>query len=566
MTIKHLSACLTGALAVFFVTYNWFFAVNFPYQDDFLLIQFIETVSGGNYGIAAFVKELFRTFNDHKAVVPRLIAFTDYVLTGHLHFRFYILLTSLNIIGIFGFLYIQFKKTRLPEQYFLPVPFLFFNPLYHDISGWALNGMQHSFLTVFTVTAIFLVSFRTTITFLSGVACCFLATFTHGNGILSFPAIILYFICIKDFRRAAMAVGLMFLCLGIYVAGYESGQAVNLPTSAMTFLISFFGLIGSQMSLWSNPQFWSVVWGMLIVGFMLYGLSAMIFTQSGPLKWIKSPSAELLTLLAFIVATSFVIALFRSWAGSTLASRFQLYAALSTTVFYILLLDWFPFFRKKSVLYVVTILSVFYAASSYHRFTGTVATKKTTYLADIYNWTTNRGMFSVERSIVQNAGFYLMPAYAKGFFRLQEPVVDQGELDSMFAVTNLAEKASGVYLEPWHMRRLSRDNAEDLTHYFISSSTFPGPKELMGNRFLALKETIKGTTYLMSANPKVGARRRFLTEGNYYENGFNVFLRADDLAPGTYSLAILDVKIRGERVFNRLDKTLLAADGRYALE
>jgi hypothetical protein len=34
---------------IYFV-YNFHFSVNFPFQDDFLLIQFIETVSQGGLG------------------------------------------------------------------------------------------------------------------------------------------------------------------------------------------------------------------------------------------------------------------------------------------------------------------------------------------------------------------------------------------------------------------------------------------------------------------------------------------------------------------------------------
>jgi hypothetical protein len=207
-----------------FFLYNFHFSVDFPFQDDFLFIQFIEAISDGKVGFTGLIREMFLTFNDHKAAVPRFISLIDYVLTGRLHLRFYIVLVSINITYIFYFLYLNFRKAKLPLYYFVPVPFLLFHPLYHDVSGWALTGIQHSYLTAFTVTAIILVSRGTKPAFYGAMLCCFLATFTHGNGILSFPAIIFFFLCRKDFRKAIMTTVFMVLCLSIYLAGYEWGK------------------------------------------------------------------------------------------------------------------------------------------------------------------------------------------------------------------------------------------------------------------------------------------------------------------------------------------------------
>src|SRR5258705_13557315 len=77
MIFRNFSGCLISAAIVLHFLYNYFFSVNFPYQDDFLLIQFIEVVSSTKLSVNELVTELFRTFNDHKAVIPRLFSLVD---------------------------------------------------------------------------------------------------------------------------------------------------------------------------------------------------------------------------------------------------------------------------------------------------------------------------------------------------------------------------------------------------------------------------------------------------------------------------------------------------------
>lgn len=555
---------ISFVIFIYFV-YNFYFSVNFPFQDDFLLIQFIETVSQGGLGFVGLVKELFRTFNDHKAVIPRFISLIEYSITGTLNFRLYIVLVLLNVIYIFYFLYIQFRKAKLPLYYFLPAPFLFFHPLYHEISGWALNGMQHSYLTAFTVTAIILVSQRSNWAFYVAMLCCFLATFTHGNGVLSFPAIVFYFLCLKDFKKAGLTALFMVICLGIYLAGYESGQAGKLPQDVMSFVASLFGFIGSSMSLWGNPVLWSALWGALITGFMVFMTVKVAAVYFNKPVTVKPGTVELLTLFGFIFITSTVIALFRSWAGGTIASRFQIYACLSTVIFYILLLDYTTIFRKMAVLYTITALSIFYWAYSHYAYTGVVATKRTTYLADVYNWQTNRNMFSVEKTIVRNANFYLLPAYEKRFFKVPQPVATKSQLDSMFIANTVISNGQQTYLEDWQVQRFVREGVEDLAYFFVADNIFPDRKGLLDDRFLVLKDTKTGQIHLMGANAKTAARKEILTGLIYYKNGFNTFIRKDDLAESTYDLGILDVKNGGDKRFYRLGKSLIVTGGKLAL-
>ncbi len=554
-------------LILIFFGYNYYFSVNFPFQDDFLLIQFIEVVSNGGLSLLDLIKELFRTFNDHKASTLRLLALVEYSVTGVLNFRFYIILVSINIVYIFYFLYRQFKKTALPFWCFLPAFFLFFHPLYHEISGWALNGMQHSFLIVFTVTAISLASKRNNLAMFGAIICCFLATFTHGNGILSFPAVVFYFLAVKDFKRAIYTSVGMFAALFIYLIGYESGQAMRLPESVSVFASCLFGFVGSVMAIFPQPLLLSAFLGFLIVAFLFFQLFKVAKSYFSVPVSLKPGMLELLSLFVFIFITGFVIATFRSWSGadSALASRFQIYSCMSIVIAYIWLINSTSLFQKKLPYAFVLGMSIFYWVYSYYTVSSVVGNKRTGYLADVYNWQVNRSMFSVPRQLLRNASFYIYPAYEKGFFKLSKPVVTEQELKSFFSQKATVKDNYQMFINVLEVDRTTHRSGDYDRYFYIVSDVLPEHKGFYDDRFLVLREQKTGRIYLKNGDPKVQARKVILTKLEYYKPGFNAFFRPDDLDSGDYDLGILDVTAGGEKSFHPINSTLHVQDQTFSL-
>jgi hypothetical protein len=564
--LRFFSGCAIGLIAILYIIYNYYFSVNFPFQDDFLLIQFVETVTSGSLGVWDVTRELFRTFNDHKAVIPRLISLIEYSLTGHLNFRFYIVLVTVNVLYIFYFLYLQFRKSGLPLYYFLPASFLFFQPQFYEVSGWALNGMQHTFLIAFTASAIILISRGKLWAFYVAMLCCFLATFTHGNGILSFLSVIFYFLCLKDFKKAGWAAFFMALCLLIYLIGYESGQAVHLPTSLGKLFVFLFSFVGFSMSIFASDALWSVLWGVAIVALMFYLVIKIAGTYYDKPVTLKPGSLELLTFFVFIFATALVVSIFRSWSESSIASRFQIYAALSSVTFYLLMLDYSHIFRRRAVLLVVTGLGALYCGYSYYKFTGTVASRRTAYLADVYNWKNNKNMFSVERSLLAKGDFYLLPAYEKGVFRLPKPIIDRDEMNAMYYPDSGNLRCAGIRIEDWKVIRSTKNGEDTLNYFFVSADSTPKRKRLLQDRLLILKLRGKERFYLMQANPKTESRRHVITGGSYFKTGFLATLRQDDLDVGTYELAMLDVGCFGDKSIYRFKELLYVGDDGHIIK
>lgn len=560
---EKLAWVISFLIVLLYASYNLFFSVNFPFQDDFLLIQFTQMISEGRLGAMDILRELFKTFNDHKAVVPRFIALVEYAGTGTLNFRFYLFLVTVNIIYIFYFLYLQFRKTNLPVYYFLPAFFLYFHPLYHDISGWALNGMQHTFLTAFTVTALLFAGKKTNLSLALAIICCFLATFTHGNGILSYPALAFYFLCIKDFKKTGVVVLAMFVSLGVYMMGYESGQATHLPDDAVTFTTSLFGFIGSQVSLWGQVELWSTLFGIIICISALLLLVRIVKKYKSNEAAVKPGVLELLSVFVFIFITSLVIAVFRSWAGTTITSRFQLYTCMSTVIFYIFLLNYLPVFKRRAVLVSMIGISMVYWLCSFYAYTGIVAKKRMEYQADLYNWRYTRTMFSVPRPLLENADFYMTPAYQKGIFNPPAPPVSKKTIDSLIRSEPEASRSFEAYLE---VMELNGTHGDYERYYFLTGCKFPSFKPFFTDRYLVLWDPATGESYLKNGNAKVEARKVVVSEGKYYKPGFNSFFRSDDLRPGTYHLALLDIDSEGAVTFYKMDRHLHLSNGIYTIE
>ena len=560
---KQIALGIIGVIVALFLVYNYFFSVDFPFQDDLVLVNFVNEVTNG-VTVTEFFQNLFRTDNDHKVVIPRLIALINYLLTGHLNFKAFIGLVSINLLYILYFLFLQFRKLRLPLYYFLPVPFLFLQPQHYEVSVWAINGMQHSFLTVFLVTAILLVSKPTRLAYFGAILCCFLATFTHGNGIFSFPALIFYFLCYQNFRKAIGVGVFMLIALGIYLGGYESGQAAHLPPGVDVVLGNFLGFIGANMMIWSPKLVFSVVWGGLILlfaGFLVYKIA---LTYVGKASKVDSRiNVELLSLFCFIVITSLVIAFIRSWMGSTLASRFQLYAALSSCILYLLLLGYFPLLRRSYAAVVFTVLGALMWGQSYYQYTETVARRKTTYLADIYNWDTNQKLLSVDKSIQHNAAFYLYPAFQKGILEFSPPILSRRAVDSLLASGRGKEVSIPLSFEKIP---LNNPASEIDTLEFLRNDTFAHASAGFSQRFLVLRAHETQEVYLVEANPKTQSRRVVLTQGQFYKDGFLAYLRKNNFPDDRYDMGILDISGQGNRHFQRLANVLVIEERKLGVK
>ena len=107
---------LAFCLAYLYEAYT--FAVDFPFMDDTSLLRLIYEIRKAD-SLSGVLHSFFVSDNDHRIVIPRLVAFVDYLLSGRLHFKAYIVLANVNVLLILWLLYTRFKTLSLPIFYFL---------------------------------------------------------------------------------------------------------------------------------------------------------------------------------------------------------------------------------------------------------------------------------------------------------------------------------------------------------------------------------------------------------------------------------------------------------------
>ncbi len=163
------------------------YTINTPYLDDTSLIDFLFQVTQKDVTWSKFFQAFFRSDNDHCLAIPRLIILLDYWLNNSINYTHFIILINCLIFVILYFFYIEFKQIKVSFYYFLPVVLLWLQPQYYEVAFWGLTGMQHTILTIFVLLIIQLIYSQKKSHYIIAMIIGLLATFTHGNGILSYP-------------------------------------------------------------------------------------------------------------------------------------------------------------------------------------------------------------------------------------------------------------------------------------------------------------------------------------------------------------------------------------------
>lgn len=555
---------LIAGSIILFLLYNYVFACDFPFMDDFMLILFVQEYADKGYGPVEFINKLFQSANSHKMVIPRLVSFFGYLLSGELNFRAYQLIVSLNILLIIGLFYNQFRKLQLNLIYFVPVVFFLLHPQYYDITLWGLTGIQHTSVVLFTLVALNMTVQGKPKTLAIAIFLCFLSTFSHGNGLFAYCAVLFYLFAQKKYKEVLITLGCMILSLGIFLYKTNDGSIAILPDNLKVFSLSFLAFIGSTLN--QSSRFGIILSGGIGLFLLLFlGFRSLKFLMPGKQSAEKS-GQELywLSFFAFIVVTALVVSLLRSWSGLAIASRFQIYGALSLVVGYMVALITSDKFRNRKSLLVIIPFSILLNMHSYYYYSDTVLKRKSQFLADVYNWKTYGKMFSVGEDFLQNADYFFTPAYEEHLVLKQNAIVTEEELVSFFEEHTSSGTEIHVNMEVCLNEDLRQFN---LPQWFIlSNAGTPGSLPFLSSRLLVLKSLDSGRILLLSATPVKSTQSQLLRGEPYYVSGFNAFLREKDLKKGRYQVGVLDVSYNGDKRFYKISNELIKVSGTGIIE
>lgn len=530
---------VVAVLIFLYLGYVAFFAVNLPFVDDNDLIWSVHEMIYVNQSWQEQWQEFFRVHNDHILVIPRFVAVMNYFLAGSINFRALIFLNNAALLGLLLYFYSSFRKLNLSDWAFLPLLFFYLTPFIYDLTFWSITGIEHLVLNIVVFEAIHILtdSKKDTIwTLLAALAFATLATFTNGNGILTFGVgIVLLWIQGRYRHLAYWTVG-MLAVLGLYLWHYERGQTgAGLGYSLTNVAASFLVLLGSWAKVFQvSGRSWGE-WTMLFVG-LLSGIYLVVQT------WCRLPFSRKsvsewplfwLGIWLFSLGTIFLIAVARGGSGvaDVLSSRFDLYSLHTLALVYLTLLFFYQK-QQKTIVALGMTLSLLFCFLAYQRFTPPLDNRRRELLADDYNWKNHHKLLAHVRS--ERFDDVRIPAYERGVFGSPTSPYSDIEaefsqpIDSTIIFTKLNLKVTQDSL------KVGKDAFPQI---IFDNTDFPFNTENQAvGAFLILKAENNKAYVLPTFS--IDAGKKGLLKGQLYKNGFQSSIMNENLPAGRYRVGL----------------------------
>ncbi|HRC71501.1 MAG TPA: hypothetical protein PK880_03090 [Candidatus Competibacter sp.] len=157
------------------------FSVNIPILDDYdTVLAYLNTPGSLRY------QTLFEQHNEHRVVWTRLVAEVFYDLFGQVDFRNLIYVGNLAFLLIFALLLKLFNLQKTPTIFFMPVPYLLFQPQAWENMTWATGALQNYFVLLFALLAFCFWNRETWSGYFLAGSFSVMAAFTSANGLLVF--------------------------------------------------------------------------------------------------------------------------------------------------------------------------------------------------------------------------------------------------------------------------------------------------------------------------------------------------------------------------------------------
>ncbi len=161
---KSINAKIPIVFWLFFVIASFVYMVGtyqlsseIPYLDDYdALINFLISVKKET-SLIKKIELLFQQHNEHRIVIPRLVVWAQYALTGEVNLRHTIIFGNLMLVGICYILIRFFLQKTLWTISFGSL-LLLMNYLHFENYQWALSSLQNFGVLFFSLISIVFVN------------------------------------------------------------------------------------------------------------------------------------------------------------------------------------------------------------------------------------------------------------------------------------------------------------------------------------------------------------------------------------------------------------------------
>lgn len=376
---KWFIACLAVLLIYLIIIVAY--AENIPYADDLAVLSSLYDIQHApNWYLK--LRILFNFHNEHRIVVPRLIAISIYYLQHrHINIMWWIIVGN---VSIFLTLYLYFKAgfSNYKINFFLPVLFFVLQPMHCELMYWGMASLQNIGVVALSSLSFYYL-FCSKNKYLA-LLIAILAVFTSANGLFTFIIAI-----VALFYQKERSGGIIWLAVGIacgflywndFVIGKNSGDGFEESIQIVRFLKTFISLTGGVLYTQSFPLL-SLGLGLTLlisIGILLYHL---ITNQQ---LAANSPKIFFIACLAFVLLTIAAISVGRNPSNILSGSRYKLYPALVLALTYILWED-----RLKQNQYFfkpILSFSLLFWIVSYTHYSTRFYTHSQLLFSHFYNW------------------------------------------------------------------------------------------------------------------------------------------------------------------------------------
>jgi uncharacterized membrane protein len=309
-----------------------------PFMDDYdAFFRFAADYQSSPSVWAKFLQVVLHQHNEYKLIFEHIIVAFEMELTGHLDFRFLMILGDLFLLPIGYLLWRTYgadeKELNQRLLRFLPISLLFFSLIYCEALDFAMAGLQTMPVIFFGLLSIRLLTAKPVaqldwIRLLASLCAAALALSSSGNGLLLLPLGVLFLLSNRAYARMiAWCVG-SALIIAVYFCRYTPAIPHAAKNANLIRPIFFLGFLGCAI-----PLRWPAA---------LLGLVLLAIVVRAALVRFERTNPVSAYLAVWILMTAALVAWDRGAKTFWVASRYSVYSILLLIVCYDFIVERLP--------------------------------------------------------------------------------------------------------------------------------------------------------------------------------------------------------------------------------
>ncbi|MCU0342142.1 MAG: hypothetical protein MUE30_19920 [Spirosomaceae bacterium] len=184
---------------------------------------------------------------------------------------------------------------------------------------------------------------------------------------------------------------------------------------------------------------------------------------------------------------------------------------------------------------------------SYYTWQLDVEVRRRNLIADHYNWRQHRLLATHFRSHL--ADFFTQPAYDRGIYRF-----DNFPMASAEAALNAPADTSDLRPLPLTLTTHQKDidyfgHPQTVAQFRLDNGDLPPVQSGAGEGAYLVLKSSKNVTYLLPTWPIREGRKKFLTSGRLFKEGFSAEFYNENFKKGDYRVGVLTADRHGNQLY-----------------